>query len=317
MRVPVTVVTGFLGAGKTTLVNRWLSSVPRGDVAVVVNEHGDVGIDGALLAARVETLVEIAGGCVCCKTQADLARALDALASASPPPKRILIETSGAASPAGVLHVIRGAERSGACALDGVVTVVDSTRLDTLGEEELAIEQIGYADVVVLSRSDTSDDAARATAGDVIMTHNGAAFVTTSARGVLDDAELGTLGALLDRRRADFAPRADTRAARAEHPYESIALVHEGEIDGDRFADFVETDVARFAGRLFRTKGILAVAGMDERMIVQGVRDEVEVTFGEPWGDGPRTSRFVVVGYGLDRAAIERAFAECVLRAAP
>src|SRR4051794_39537602 len=92
--VPVTVVTGFLGAGKTTLVNRWLADLARGDVAVIVNEHGEVGIDGETLAARVRALVEITGGCVCCSTQADLVRALEELAAAASPPKRTLVETS-------------------------------------------------------------------------------------------------------------------------------------------------------------------------------------------------------------------------------
>jgi G3E family GTPase len=90
-----------------------------------------------------------------------------------------------------------------------------------------------------------------------------------------------------------------------------VSLVLAGEVDEERFADFMEVDVARFAGRIFRTKGILAVTGVPQRMIVQGVADLVEVTFDEPFGEAPRTSRFVVVGFGLDRAALEHAFAAC------
>jgi len=312
--VPVTVVTGFLGAGKTTLVNRWLADLPRGDVAVIVNEHGEIGIDGALLEARVRTLVEITGGCVCCSTQAELVRALEALATAPSPPKRILVETSGAASPAGVLRAIATGAGSGAHVLDGVVTVVDATRVDALAEHDLAIEQIGYADVVVLSRADGCDLARRAHASEVVAAHNGAAFAVTAARGELEDPALPTLEALLDRRRADLGPPRPARAARAAnvaHVYESVSLALDGEVDEERFADFMEQDLARFAGRLFRTKGILAVRGLPGRMIVQGVADLVAVTFGEPWGEGARTSRFVAVGFGLDRAALTRAFAGC------
>ncbi len=309
--VPVTVVTGFLGAGKTTLVNRWLAGIPRGDVAVIVNEHGEIGIDGALLAARVRTLVEITGGCVCCATQAELVQALETLASAKSPPKRILVETSGAASPAGVLRAIASSARTGTHVLDGVVTVVDATRVDLLTEHDLAIEQVGYADVVVLSRADACDEGARAHAGEVIAAHNGAAFVVTAARGELEEPALTSLDALLDQRRADFAPARAVPAAHAHHVYESISLVLDGEVDGERFADFMESELAQFAGRLFRTKGILAVEEVPERMIVQGVADLVEVTLGEPWGDAPRTSRLVVVGYGLDRELITRAFTAC------
>jgi G3E family GTPase len=311
--VRVTVVTGFLGAGKTTLVNRWLADVPRGDVAVVVNEHGDIGIDGAMLAARVRTLVEITGGCVCCSTQAELVRALAQLASSPCPPKRILVETSGAASPAGVVRAISGSSRSGMHVLDGVVTVVDATRVDALAAHDLAIEQVGYADVIVLSRADGCDLEGRARAEELVAAHNGAAFTVTAAHGELEDPALTTLEALLDRRRADFAPVREVPAAPVTHVYESVSLALDGDVDGERFADFIESELVRFAGRLLRTKGILAVDGVPERMIVQGVADLVDVTFGERWGADPRTSRFVVVGFGLDREALARAFAACAV----
>lgn len=311
--VPVTVVTGFLGAGKTTLVNRWLADVPRGDVAVIVNEHGQVGIDGAMLAARVRALVEITGGCVCCSTQAELVRALEDLASSPSPPKRILVETSGAASPAGVLRAIASGGRSGTHVLDGVITVVDATRASTLAAHDLAVEQVGYADVVVLSRADTCSPEQRTRASEIVGAHNGAAFVVSAARGEIDDpaCPIPTLEALLEQRRADFAPLRAVPAAQVAHVYESVSMVLDGDVNEDRFADFMESDLARFAGRLFRTKGILAVDGMAERMIVQGVADLVEVTFGEPWGVAPRTSRFVAVGFGLEREALTRAFAAC------
>ncbi|MCA9573612.1 MAG: GTP-binding protein, partial [Myxococcales bacterium] len=93
--MPVTVVTGFLGAGKTTLVERWLTELPG--AAVIVNEAGAVGVDGALLSRRVARLREITGGCVCCATQAELAAALAELAASEPAPVRVLVETSGAA----------------------------------------------------------------------------------------------------------------------------------------------------------------------------------------------------------------------------
>lgn len=312
--IPVTVVTGFLGAGKTTLVNRWLADGPRGEVAVIVNEYGDVGIDGELLAERARVLVEITGGCVCCTTQAELVRALDGLATSAAPPKRILVETSGAASPAGVLGAIARGGRSGAFALDGVITVADASRIDALSEHALAFEQLGYADIVVLSRSDACDREAMAAAGDLVVARNGAALLVEAARGEMVAAGAGTLEALLDLRREDFAVAREIPATPSSHVYESVSLTLEGDVDGERFADFVETDLAQVAGRIFRTKGILGVAGMEDRMIVQGVADAVEVTFGKPWGDAPRSSRLVIVGFGLDRAGLAASFAACAAR---
>ena len=100
----------------------------------------------------------------------------------------------------------------------------------------------------------------------------------------------------------------------ASHAYESVSLQLEGEVCGERFADFVETELGRCAGRLLRTKGILAVEGVEARMILQGVADLVELTFGDSWGDARPTSRLVVIGFGLDRHALTEAFARCAAR---
>jgi G3E family GTPase len=298
--VPVTVVTGFLGAGKTTVVNRWLADVARGDVAVIVNEIGDVGIDGELLAARTRELVEITGGCICCATQHELVRALDDLATRGP--GRIIVETSGAASPAGVIRAVAGG-RADAFGLDGVVTVVDASRIDALVSQDLAIEQLGYADVVLLSHADACSREVMAHAADVVGTCNGAALVAEIPSST-------TLATLLEGRGADIVPRREPSA----HPhavYESVSLRVDGDIDGERLAAFMATDVARLAGRIFRIKGILAIRETHERMIVQGVADRMEVTFGAPWGPARRTSRLVVVGFGLARDALGRGFAAC------
>ncbi len=314
-RIPVTVVTGFLGAGKTTLVNRWLAGVLRGDVAVIVNEHGAVGIDGELLAARAQVLVEITGGCVCCTTQAELVRALDALAAGGAPPRRVLIETSGAASPAGVLLAIARGGKNDAFALDGVVCVADPTRLEALSEHDLAYEQLGYADIVVLSRADACTAQQLAQAMALLAPRNGAALFVEAAGGEIRSPKVASLDDLLDLRRADFASSREVAPSPTSHVYESVSLTLDGNVDGERFADFVASDLANIAGRLFRTKGILGVAGVEERMIVQGVADAVDVTFGAAWGACRRTSRLVVVGFGLDRAALARSFAACAATA--
>jgi G3E family GTPase len=296
--IPVTVVTGFLGAGKTTLLNEWLARSAKEDVAVVVNEFGAVGIDAELLQGRAREIREITGGCVCCTTYGELVSALGALASRRP--KRIFVETSGAASPAGVVRAIASQED---LEIDGIVTVVDVTRVEELRALDLAMEQLGYADLIVLSRSDLASDSVVVAARHEVESRNPAAVVTT-AREDLD--------ALLSRRNADFLlPPSSTSHGEG---IESIALSFDGEVDEERFGDFIEGDLARFAGRILRMKGIIAVAGVPDRMVLQGVADRLAVTFETraPQGDGPfragRSTRLVVVGFGLDREALIRGF---------
>lgn len=322
--LPVTVVTGFLGAGKTTLVNHWLAQVQRGDVAVIVNEHGAVGIDGELLAARASVLIELSGGCICCTTHAELVDALDNLARSEPRPKRILIETSGAASPAGVVRAIVAGGRSGVLALDGVITAFDATRVESTLTHDLAHEQLGYADVVVLTRADVCNGETIEATTQQLAAYNRAAVFVRAARGEasaspmsLDASEpsASSLDGILALRattpltNAAMTPRLMAPAA---HVYESVAFMLDGDVDGERFADFVERELGEAAGRIFRIKGILAVRDLDVRMIVQGVGDSVEVSFGDAWGETPRNCRLVVIGFGLESDVLQRGFAACV-----
>ncbi len=306
MTIPVTVVTGFLGAGKSTLVERW--AVERDGTAVIVNERGEVGIDGALLAARVTRLREITGGCVCCATQAELAAALAELAAAEP--TRILVETSGAASPAGVIRALtRGAARD-RLRLDGVITVVDATRIERALAFDLAIEQLGFADVVVASHADLADEPAL----DALEARLGAlapgAPVVRSRRGVIGEP----LEALLARRAEVLRIVAPTSS---HHPVEAFGAVIEGELDEDRFGDWVESALGGVEARVLRVKGILAIRGVEARVILQGVGEAIEVSLGAPWGDAPRTSRLVVIGLDLDAEALEAGFRACAVSASP
>ena len=304
----VTVVTGFLGAGKTTLLDAWLSALRGEDVAVIVNEVGELGVDGELLAARARRVIEITGGCICCTTQRELVRALAELAARSSPPARLFVETSGAASPAGVLRAVA---RTGGAVLDGVVTVVDATRAAVIDAQTLAAEQVGYADVVVLSRAELCDAERLADARERTRRRTALAAIVESERGRLRGAE--TLEALLARRDVEL-PRVVMQ--RAHEGIESLSLEHAGELDEDRFLAWMEDELGACAGRLLRSKGIVAIEGVDARVVVQGVADAAEVTLGAPWADARRTSRMVLVGFALPSESLCASFAACGAHAA-
>jgi G3E family GTPase len=306
--IPVTIITGFLGAGKSTLLQKWLEQLPRNETAVIVNERGEVGIDGELLAAHVARLREITGGCVCCQTQAELASALVELSAATPRPSRILVETSGAASPAGVIRALCAPRVRESLTLDGVITVIDVMRAQRALEFDVAIEQLGFADVVVLSHVDQATETpARVDLSaleELVSRHAPAAFIARASHGAMPSSFLELL-----------SQRAETLYLRPEgsaHSHiDSASVLMDGELDEDLFADWVERELGSVEARILRVKGILAMKGVDERVIVQGVGEAVEVRLGAPWGDATRTSRFVVLGLGLDRAALEAGFRGC------
>lgn len=302
--VPVTIVTGFLGAGKSTLVQQWLGELPRFETAVIVNERGDVGIDGELLAAHVTRLREITGGCVCCNSQAELLRALLELGDAEPRPGRILVETSGAASPAGVIRALGARSAREGLELDGVVTVIDATRAQEVLAFDVAVEQLGFADVVVLSHMDEAAASHLDSVHQLVQRHAPAAVVAQARHGRLDS---GFLQLLSQRAEALELPAQGS----AHSSIDAVSMIHDGELDQERFADWVEDALAVVEARILRIKGILAMKGVEERVIVQGVSQAVDVQLGTPWAGNARTSRLVVLGLGLDAPALEAGFLRC------
>lgn len=306
--IPVTIVTGFLGAGKSTLIQRWLGELPREETAVIVNERGEVGIDGELLAAHVARLREITGGCVCCKSQAELVSALVELGEASPRPTRVLVETSGAASPAGVIRAIGSPRTRERLRLDGVVTVLDVTRARAALGFDVAVEQLGFADVVVLSHVDAAAAGPPRVDLDVVQEevqrHAPAALIARAGQGVASESLLGLL-----------AQRPEALHVRPEgsghSSIEAASMIVDGELDEDLFCDWVEGVLGSVEARILRVKGILAMRGVEARVIVQGVSEAVDVQLGAPWENARRTSRLVVLGLGLDAAALEAGFLGC------
>jgi G3E family GTPase len=310
--IPITVVTGFLGAGKTSLINRVVKARAGTErIGVVVNEAGEVGLDGQLLGESGDDVVEIADGCVCCTSQGELLDAITRLHRAAGHLDRIIVETSGLADPgpvvdalASITHVLR---------LDTMVTVVDALHMvDQLDRVEApeARSQLQLATHVVVSKIDLADDAAieevRARAGAL----NPDAEVIAVARDDLD------IGLLLDR----FVFAADDAHTGFGHPHEHhhdhleveiFSLELAGEMDPRRFEGWLGSLLMLNAPDVFRIKAIVALAGQGRRQIIHGVQTYVEQAPGDEWGaDEPRVSRIVVIGRNLEsdmwRSELER-----------
>lgn len=311
--IPVTVVTGFLGAGKSTLLDRWLRELPAKSTAVLINEQGRVGIDGELLADRVSRIREITGGCICCQAQTELDAALAEFAACVPRPTRILVETSGAASPAGVIRALTWGSARESLRLDGVVTVLDASTADKALGFDLTIEQLGFADVVVLSHADLCVDRELSTLEQGLGRYAPGAAFARSQRGRLQRDGGTSLLQLLDARAEVLRTVPSQTGADGRHGIDAVSLSHNGELEGESFSEWVEDALGMIQARILRVKGILAVAGIDQRVIVQGVGEAVEVTLGPAWGDAARTCRMVILGLELDEEALRQGFDSCMI----
>ncbi len=303
-RLPVTVVTGFLGAGKTTLVRRFLSTPEGAGTAVVVNEFGSVGIDDALLRASSDEVTLLGNGCLCCNTRSDLQVALRNLVAERaqgtvPQFARILIETSGLADPGPILQTF-ATDRAlgGEFHVEVVVAVVDAASgLDTLDWSAEARKQVILADRLVVSKTDLAARRAVERLTKRLRALNPRATLHTAVEGELDprcllEADASEAGAgAKPRDRAGFV-------AEAEHSDGILSFVFtdDAPLPWDAFSRSMETLIALRGPDLLRVKGFLNVAGCRGPVVVHVVQHlahpPVELA---AWPDRDRSSRLVFI----------------------
>jgi G3E family GTPase len=308
-RIPVTVVTGFLGAGKTTLIRRFLKSPEGQGTAVIVNEFGAVGIDDALVRDSAEETVLLGNGCLCCITRTDLQAALrrlifDRERGTVPPFARILIETSGLADPAPILQTF-STDRAlgGEFHIDVVLAVVDAinggTSLDDAAE---ARKQVILADRLIISKTDLATPAAVERLTQRLQELNPRATIDIAVAGALDPSRLIQP---VPRERSNFV-------AEAEHGdgIASFVLQPDGPIAWPTFSRAMETLIAMRGPDLLRVKGLLDVAGCRGPVVVQYVQHlahpPVEL---DTWPDENRGSRVVFITRNLRERQVRNLFA--------
>ena len=331
-KIPVTVITGFLGSGKTTLI-RHLMQNPQGKrLAILVNEFGVLGVDGDILKScadencPVENIVELANGCICCTVADEFIPTIEALLALPHRPDHILIETSGLALPKPLLKAFDWPGLRSLITVDGVITLADAEAVAAghfageltaaqiaAGEHDTPLgevfeDQIACADIVLLTKADLAGEAGIAAARAVVeaeAAEKGRRLpILTMTEGVIDPRIILGLNAAAE----------DDLAARPSH--------HDGE-DGHEHDDFnsITIDLAevgdpavltaaiqRLASELniLRVKGYVAVTGKPMRMLVQAVGARVRTQYDRPWGTTPRASHLVVIAEqaDIDEAAI-------------
>jgi len=314
-RLPLTLMTGFLGSGKTTVLQRLLQHPGLADTAVIVNELGEIGLDHLLMDHVAENLRVLNSGCLCCTVRGDLAETLVALqvrrAAGEIAFNRVVIETTGLADPAPVLHtLVADPAVAASYRLAGVVTTVDVINAEsTLEHHAEARRQVAMADVLLFTKTDLASPVAAAALGEQLARINPGANQFTVVNGDVEPAVvLDASSELLGSHRWADRPAELDHHHHHDHAIRAHCFCFDEPVRADAFAHWLELLAAMRGERLLRYKGLVRVAEHpDEPLVVHGAQHVIHPPRRLPkWPSADRRTRLVFITHDIERAELER-----------
>ena len=320
--VPVTILTGFLGSGKTTLLNRILKEEHGQKIAVIENEFGEVGVDNEIIETGDEQIVEMNNGCICCTVRGDLIRILGTLKEKRDQGAlkfdRVVIETTGMADPGPVAQTFFTDEEIGNYyLLDSIITLVDAKHAPKqLDEFHEAQEQVGFADRILLSKTDLTNEDETKSLVERLKRMNPRAPIKKVHFGNAPIAEVLDIRGFNLNAILELDPQFLTDVQHEHHDeVESFVFRSDKPFNGDKLEQFLSGMIQMYGPELLRYKGVLWMKGKPRRVVFQGVHMMMGGDLGKPWAKGEKKSSLLVfIGKKLPKDLFIAGLEECLAK---
>ena len=326
-KIPVTILTGFLGSGKTTLLNNILTEEHGHKIAVIINEFGEIGIDGDLVIKDEDSVLELANGCLCCTVKGDLTKIVQNLIESGQEFEHLMIETTGIANPAPVAEVFYFDPLiNNSFFVNGIITLVDSVNVDKhLDDNDECYKQIAFADLLLINKVDKVDEQRLNDIKKIIKLVNPMAEQVRCSHSKIDISKILNVESLHERMlKEENIDDHNHKEHEHEHhhhheghehdsPIESLSIAVNGAFNQANLRYWLSTLLFDRSDTIYRMKGIINVEGREEKLIFQSVHRLFEDAIGPKWEKGEeKISKIVFIGEKLDKEELQTGFKDCL-----
>lgn len=326
-RIPVTIITGFLGAGKTNLLNKIIAKHPEKHFAIIENEFGETGIDGGLIKASSDAIFELNNGCICCSLGEDFLFTLENLLGSSYEFDHLLVETTGIADPSAIIDAfVSGESIQKRFKVDSVVCVVDAENFEDLCDNQSEVRlQLALADLVLVNKIDCVHPDYLDRLEKLIKATNQLALISRTSFGQVDhinvldtnsfsgeaigksalsfcSIDLNVPG---QEEKRSFIHNPEAKVQGVNHNITSVGFTFQGNFDVNKFGLWMQNYLYFNRESIFRVKGIMSFEDTEDQFVFHAVRSSFMFEVGKPWGDQPRFSKLVFIGKNLFAADLE------------